>query len=192
MKTAPAKAIGQLVWGITLSVIIAFAGTASLAEPEIYSNPDLISDFEYGLICNVDTVGSMVAPDTDIGSIGIIGPSTFSAHSAIVPAMLGLSFGIKVRSAEGVMLGVIKVSITHPPNKQSGTTSESWESSIPQDGGATHLFTFDVPAELVTGEWMLSAYKDGILLYRMTFDVVNPADAPIYLTRLCNGDALTS
>jgi len=189
---APAKIIRRLTRGIAISVALGFAGTSSFAQADIYSNDTLITGLEYGLICNVKTVGSEPAPDTDRGSIGLIESTGFSTHSTIVPAQLGLSFGVKSNAIEGDAIQGVRISVTHPPYKDSGTTDESWVSTIYTDGASTQMFTFDFPAELLIGKWTLSAQKDDQILYRVTFDVVSPANAPAYLRNLCEGDALTS
>jgi hypothetical protein len=187
-----AKTIKRLTRCITVSAALGFAGTASFAQADIYSNDTLITEFEYGLACNVDAVGSKPAPGTELGLINLITPTAFSTHSTIVPAQLGWSFGVKSRALGGVPFNDVLFFVTHPPYKDSGTTDESWVGTISADETSAQMFSFDIPAELATGKWTLSAKTDGQLLYRVTFDVVSPANAPAYLLSLCKGDALTS
>ena len=187
MITAPAKAI---VWFI---LALAFAGTIAAAQDKSFTNPDLIDGFEYGLVCDTNVVGAAKAPDTDIGEINIIaGDVVFSAHGTLVPAIPGLSFGVKSRASGAMLLDDVTFRVTHPPLIGTGTTEQSWQGYIEASRLSAQLYSFDMPSELVTGTWTLSAYQRDTLLYQISFDVIAPKDAPTYLKELCNLDAYTS
>jgi len=97
MITALAKAV---LW---LILPPAFAGTTATAQDNNYTNPRLIDGFEYGLVCDTNVVGSAKAPDTDIGEVNIIsGDIRFSTSGTLVPAIPGLSFGVKIRALGSV------------------------------------------------------------------------------------------
>jgi len=187
MITAPAKAI---FWFI---LALAFAGTFAAAQGNIYSNPDLIDGFEYGLVCDTRVVGTSKAPDTEIGEINIIaGNIEFSTHGTLVPATPGLSFGVKTRAIGDINLDDVTFRVTHPPLIGSGTTKQSWQGFIEASRLSAQLYSFDLPSELVTGTWTLAAYQGDTLIYRISFDVIAPKDAPTYLKELCNLGAYTS
>jgi len=187
MITAPAKAI---LW---LLLAFSFAGTIAAAQGSIYTNPDLIDGFEYGLVCDTRVVGTTEAPDTDIGEIIIIaGNVVFSSHGTLVPAIHGLSFGVKIRAAGDTQLDGVTFRVTHPPLIGTGTTEQSWQGFIEANRLSAQLYSFDLPAELVTGTWTLAAYQGDTLIYRVPFKVIPPKTAPTYLKSLCNLDAYTS
>jgi len=187
MITAPAKAI---LWFI---LALAFAGTFAAAQDNIYTNPDLIDGFEYGLVCDTNVVGSAKAPDTDIGEINIIsGTIEFSTRGTLVPVIPGLSFGVKTRAVGDINLAGVTFRVTHPPFIGTGTTKQSWQGFIEANRLSAQLYSFDLPSELVTGIWTLAAYQGDTLIYRISFDVIAPEDAPTYLKELCNLGAYTS
>ncbi len=187
MITAPAKA---LLW---LVLTLAFAGTFAAAEDNIYTNPDLVDGFEYGLVCDTRVVGTTAAPDTDMGEINIIaGNIEFSTHGTLVPAIPDLSFGMKVSAAGDTQLDDITFRVTHPPHIGTGTTQQSWEGFIEANRLSAQLYSFDQPSELVTGIWTFEAYQGDTLIYRIPFTVIHPDDAPTYLKNLCNIGAYTS
>ncbi|WP_428547887.1 DUF3859 domain-containing protein [Profundibacter sp.] len=172
---------------------LAFAGTFAAAQDNIYTNPDLIDGFEYGLVCDTNVVGSAKEPDTDIGEINIIsGTIEFSTSGTLVPVIPGLSFGVKTRAMGDVNLDDVIFHVTHPPLIGTGTTKQSWQGFIDANRLSAQLYSFDLPSELVTGIWTLAAYQGDTLLYRISFDVIAPEDAPTYLKELCNIDAYTS
>ncbi len=187
MIKTPAKAILRFI------LALAFAGNFAAAQEEIYTNPDLIGGFEYGLVCDANVVGSAPAPDTDIGEINIIsGTIEFSSRGTLVPAIPGLSFGVKTRAVGDINLDGVTFRVTHPPLIGSGTTKQSWQGFIEANRLSAQLYSFDLPKEMVTGTWTLAAYQGDILLYRIPFDVIAPKDAPTYLKELCNLGAYTS
>jgi len=188
MILSPAKAAWQMFWGFTLTAYLAFAGTPILADAQIYIDNAKISEFEYGLVCDLVISGSEPAPDTDVGEINIIGSDfNFTTNGTIVPAILGLSFGVKLRMHHGDEANDVVIKVKHPPLKNTGTTEQSWITTLDSEGLSTQLYTFDLPSELVTGDWTISAYKDDTLLYSVVFNVIEPQHAPVYLKQLCKG-----
>ena len=187
MIKLPAKAV---LWLITALV---FAGNFASAQEEIYTNPDLIDGFEYGLVCDTRVVGTTKAPDTDIGEINIIsGGIVFSTHGTLVPVIPGLSFGVKTRAMGDTQLDGVTFRVTHPPLIGTGTTEQSWQGFIEANRLSAQLYSFDLPSELVTGTWTLAAYQGDTLIYRIPFNVIAPKDAPTYLKELCNLGSYTS
>ncbi len=177
--------ISQVVRGFALTTSIAFAFAASATETGIYTNPDLIAEIEYGLICNAQITGTTDAPDTDSGSVNILsGGVTFTSHSIIVPAILGVSFGVKSRTGQGPIEDVT-IRVTHPPLIGTGTTEQSWQGYMQSSQLLAQLYKFEFPSELALGTWTISAYKGEVLLYSVPFTVVSPANAPTNLKYLC-------
>lgn len=192
MRITPANAISQMVTGLALIISIVFAGAAIATETGTFTNPDLIEEIEYGLVCNTQTTGRENAPDTDVGTVSVLkGGVSFASHSTVIPAILGVSFGVKSRSS-GEPIDDVTIRVTHPPLKETGTTEQSWQGYIDSSQLLAQLYKFEIPSEQVTGEWVISAYKGENLLYSVPFTVVRPVDAPTHLKQLCKGDDFTS
>ena len=189
---APENAISQVVRGFALITSIAFAFAASATENNVYTNPDLVAEIEYGLICNTRITGTTDAPDTDSGSVNVLtGTINFTSHGTVVPAILGLSFGVKSRTSED-SINEVTIRVTHPPLIGTGTTEQSWQGYMQSSQLLAQLYKFEDPSELAIGTWVISAYKNETLLYSIPFTVVSPADAPAYLKNLCKGENMSS
>ena len=188
MISFAAKITRRMNKAIALSAGFIFAATVLQAEPPVYLDDKKIAGFEYGLVCKFPVSGSKFAPDTDAGEINIIdGEVHFSAHGTVIPAILGMSFGIKSILHQGDQLDGVVFKVVHPPLLNSGRTEQSWIGDMSSQYPASQLYSFDLPSELVTGIWTISAHKDGALLYSVAFDVVWPKDSPEYLKKLCMG-----
>ena len=192
MNVAWAKAISQVARDFALFTSIAFACPATATETGIITNPDLIAEIEYGLVCNTRITGSAEAPDTDTGTVNVLkGEVSFASHRTIIPAILGVSFGVKSRSS-GEPINDVTIRVTHPPLKETGTTKQSWQGYIDSSQLLAQLYKFEIPSELALGTWVISAYKGETLLYSIPFTVVSPANASASLKQLCKGNDFTS
>ncbi len=193
MITFAAKIKRRMTKAIALSASFIFAATVLQAEPPVYLDDTKFAGFEYGLVCELRVSGSTVAPDTDAGEMNIIqGDVHFSAHGTVVPAILGMSFGIKSLLHQGDQLDGVVFKVVHPPLLNSGRTEQSWVGDMSWEYSTPQLYSFDFPSELVTGIWTISAHKDDALLYSVAFTVVSPKDTPEHLKQLCMGPDLFS
>lgn len=158
----------------------------------IWFDATRIAELEIGLICYVDVTGTEPAPDTILGEINrIANDPVIDWHGTRVPAILGLTFGIKTRAVEGGDMTDVEILTHHPPFGPQNTTVERWYSNIFAGDLTTRAFTFDFPYEMATGLWVFEARSNGTLLYRVEFNVVPPEQAPLQ-SEICNGNAFMS
>ena len=177
---------------------IASAALAALAFPvwgqdaELYVDDSLVVDVTYGLNCAVDIVGSMEAPGTERGQVDVFDrPPELDPQGQLVPALMGMGFGVRARAADGVSIIGATFRVTHPPFGGSGTTEQTWSASYTDGSHSTHLYRFDYPHEAVTGTWVMEASHEGRVLYRIPFTVVPPEAYP-GSDDLCDPEGLLS
>ncbi|GEM_PF-5602474 len=160
---------------------------ASPIAPVFYEN-DYIASLDYGLICTLKRSGGTKDANTATGSTHIItGTPSFAARTTIIPAQIGLSFGVRVRAVGPGKLRNVVMSLRHPATGAGSrkTTFESWPATITTNNPpTTSSFTFEAPHELALGRWIFEARKDDQVLYHVEFNVVAPARAQ-RLVRLC-------
>ena len=146
----------------------------------------LVRSLEAGIICPPESVATSPAPDTLAGETHIITEDPpFVSNSLIVPAALGVGFGIKAQSeAPGGLSGMI-VRVTHPPMGEAGRTSQSFISSMSGEAPSITFYQFDHAYELVKGTWTISAFAGDTELLAVTFEVVDPRLVP-ELASACN------
>lgn len=173
-----------------------FFGLALLASPAMAQSdiPSVVFDdarvsIEYGVYCEVPSIGSEEAPGTASGTVEILSAvPNFIWNTTQVPAYPGMSFGVKTLERTGTGLPIVTIQITHPPFHGSGVTLQTYETSI--SGGeepSINAYTFDLPEELVTGTWVLQATDSEGLIYRVEFDVMDPELLP-GIADQCLGD----
>ena len=181
----------RLTFLLALS-IAAPAAEAQETSAELYINTALVAEVSYGLNCAVEITGSMEAPDTDRGQVDVFDtPPELSPLGQVVPALLGLGFGVRARAADGVTITGATFTVHHPPFPGRGTTTQSWRASYSDSAFSTHLYRFDFPYEAVTGTWVMHATYEGETLYRIPFTVVPPEAYPGAAT-LCDPESLLS
>lgn len=161
------------------------AGGAS-AEPPLRLSAMVVA-LERGILCASAEGGRMAAPDTEHGWIHVPDePVTLRRRGALVPAVLGLGFGVDYTLA-GSEPVLIRYVIEHPPLPPSGRQRQSWESWV--IGGAPEIvfFQFDHEAELLPGRWSFAGLAGEEEVFFAAFDIVPPAAAP-HLAGLCTGE----
>jgi len=160
---------------------------AALADNETAQFDASRVSITYGAFCQVVSVGEVVAPDTLAQKIDLL-PDTPEIRwpTNIIPATPGISFGVRTETADGNVISPVMIEVTHPPFPGSGTTRQSYISSLGGDGPSMNAYSFDTPEELVTGTWTLRAWQDGAVLYEVAFEVVPPALRPD-ITGACEG-----
>ena len=175
---------------LTLFLLCGIATTAS-AAPDTVISP-LIGSLESGVICPPPSVGDTPAPGTVAGVTHLVDEDPpFVSMSNRVPAVMGIGFGVKSMTDDLLGLSEVTMTVSHPPMGKDGATQQSFLTRI--DGGTPSLtfYQFDYAYELVKGTWQLEATKDGMVLYRTSFQVVAPKDAP-ELAHVCGFEELLS
>jgi len=137
-----------------------------------------ISTFTAGVICTPVLLGQTVAPDTIAGHTNQIGGEVhFSSASRRVPAVEGLSFGVRAATKMQDYPRVI-MTVSHPPMGNQGTTQQSWPMELVAENDRISLFSFQHDYELVRGAWSFEARSGETVLYRANFEVVDPTQVP--------------
>lgn len=136
------------------------------------------SRFDTGWFCALDPVSSQVAEDTISGRVDHYADRpAFAVHGDMIPAALGVSFGVHVQASPGFD-GPVTIVVTHPPMGPDGVSRESWQGALSATQYLYNGFAFEEDYELVTGEWTMSAFAGSRLVYKATFQVVPGAALP--------------
>lgn len=152
---------------------------------------DVIDSLVYGVYCAEGPIELEEAPDTAAGVVNIVpGIPEMRAVTTLVPAQIGIGFGVVVEARDGLFLDPATVTITHPPYPDTGIEVERWITSIDGDGPGLVGFSFEVESELVPGRWTFEAEHQGELIFRIDFEVVPPALLPD-LAQGCSGAILS-
>ena len=163
---------------------------AAQDRPNPYKS-DQIDSLVYGVYCAEGPIELEEAPDTAAGVVNIVpGIPEMRAVTTLVPAQIGIGFGVVVEAREGVVFDPALVTITHPPYPDSGIEVERWVTAIDGEGPGLIGFSFEVESELVIGRWTFEAEHEGALLFRIDFEIVPPALLPD-LAQGCSGAILS-
>jgi hypothetical protein len=149
----------------TLAAGMAWGTVVSAAEDDFVSTE--VGFFEAGVICAQ-------------GSTHVIEDAPpFVSNGRVVPAVLGIGFGVRSGLATEFGQDGVLMTITHPPLGGSGVTQQSFISNIGSSTAPSVTFyQFDYGYELALGEWVMTASRDGDTLYETTFTVVSPSALP--------------
>ncbi|MEJ6395655.1 DUF3859 domain-containing protein [Gymnodinialimonas sp. 2305UL16-5] len=162
-----------------LAIIFALCSVAQPAQANPRTGED-IAELIYGIYCTREPERQDPAPDTASGFINIVpGLPDFAFQQKVVPAEIGIGFGVLVTARQGRILDPVTITVTHPPYPDSGITVESWVTDIDGMGPSLAGYSFDTPNELVTGAWTFEGHDAaGVELFHITFEVVDPAMMP--------------
>ena len=154
---------------------------------------DAIGLLEAGVICAPPSIGTREAPDTVAGTTHVIEDvPPFVSTGRVVPAVLGIGFGVRAGMAGDVGQDGVTMTVTHPSFAQSGATEQSFTTYIgPQDTPGVTFYQFDYGYELALGEWVMTASVGDVMLYEVTFTVVSPTALP-QLADVCGYEDLLS
>ncbi|WP_375281939.1 DUF3859 domain-containing protein [Pseudooctadecabacter sp.] len=153
-------------------------GGCVLAQEGEFVSP-MIGFFEAGVVCAPEATGERDALGTVAGTTHVINQAPpFVSNGRIVPAVLGVGFG--VRSGLGFAAqDTVLMTVTHPPFQGSGATTQSFVTSIGStDRPGITFYQFDETYELALGDWTMTATTGVATLYEVTFTVVDPALVP--------------
>lgn len=175
-----------LALGLTSSPMLAQTEIA----PVIYDAARV--EIEYGVYCEIPTIGSEAAPDTASGVVDILSEvPIFIWSTNQVPAYPGMSFGVKTTELTGTGLPFVTIRLTHPPFLESGVSEQTYSTSIASGRDQSiNAYTFDFPEEMVTGTWVLEASDAVGIIYRVEFEVVPAAELP-QIAGNCEGEFLS-
>ena len=176
----------------SLPLIIAtiVAGPA-LGQTGDFVSPDVVLE-EFGVFCPDEAAGRVEAPDTERGFIDLIdGDPRVDFPTTVVPAELGLGFGLRFRLPDGQGVQMARVIIEHPPFGDPPLTVESYPTTVDGQYASVTQFDFDDAYEMQLGTWVMSIEILGQIVLRQTFQVVPPEQSPIS-ARLCDGPPMMS
>ena len=167
-----------------------FLAGAAPAAAQIDASPEAVI-LSYGIYCSE---GGTFVPDPR-SSAGFVVEGRTVEHRATtltVPARLGLTFGFEFELPGGLPPGGA-LRTQHPPFEEGGSTANTYPIAAELLPGHRDdwWYTFDLPFEQVTGEWVLRIDgPDGEPIVSATFEVV--PDGPAFDALGECGEALVS
>lgn len=176
-NTGPTAMIARYLLALVLPfALILPAGAQQSDNPRIGPG---VAELVYGLYCAQEPEREDPAPDTASGVINIVpGIPDFQFRQKLVPAEIGIGFGVLATAPPGVLHDPVTVTVTHPPYPDSGIEVEQWVTDV-DDGLNLMGFSFDHAGELMLGEWTFSAHTtSGDELFFISFQVVAPELMP--------------
>ncbi|MBY4894615.1 DUF3859 domain-containing protein [Rhodobacteraceae bacterium N5(2021)] len=150
--------------------------TAQEANPRV---SPLLAELVYGLYCAQEPDRRDPAPGTASGVINMVPMiPDFQFRQKLVPAEIGIGFGVLATAPPDVLHDPVTVTVTHPPYPDSGIEVEQWITDV-DDGQNLMGFSFDHAHELVLGEWTFTAHTlAGEELFHIAFEVIAPELMP--------------
>lgn len=167
------------MWQRFLCIFLsACLGSVVAAQSDTASNAPGARFFDYGPFCAIETVDHQVAEDTISGVLNLVETTpTLYSHGPLVPAQIGIGFGVLIDVAPD-FAGPATVVTTHPPMGPNGVTRQTWTTDYVTGDTSYNGFTFEYDYELVKGPWSISASNNGRLIYEAYFTVVDPMTLP--------------
>lgn len=163
-----------------MAIWLALAGVA-VAAPVAPIAGAGITDLQVGVLCSPRVLDRTDAPETKLGYTNTVkGPPSIRFEQQIVPAALGISFGVMFTS-DRVLTNVRN--LTYRPGS---TQPDVYYSQIDAAPGRYRGFGFEFPEELELGLWRLESWQGDQLLFRAEFDVVPEASLPEFAAQ-CQG-----
>ncbi|NJM81929.1 MAG: DUF3859 domain-containing protein [Tabrizicola sp.] len=164
----------RILAGLAATLLLAVAAVAAVAEPARPVHDPLIADVKFGVLCAVAHKGQQPAPGTLNGFIHLVDETTdFDwPERQVLPAVLGLGFGVRVKAAPDVQIPFAQIRVFRPGRE----APEYWETPIGDLGYALAFFSFDTEDELLPGRWVFEGWDGGTRLFRAEFDVVPEAE----------------
>lgn len=158
--------------GLILALTVALPLRAEPAPPHAASE---VAYLKLGIFCALQAMDQRPAPGALSGWIHAPdGPIDFHWPDArVVPAVLGLAFGVKSQMVPGVFAsGEMRV------YRPGATTPETWDTTFSDTGEQFGFFRFDREDELLPGLWRFEAWEGETRLYSAEFEVVPAAALP--------------
>jgi Domain of unknown function (DUF3859) len=148
----------------------------ALAKPAPPVADAAVASLSVGVFCALQTMDKLPAPGTLSGWIHVP-DGEISFHwpdRQVVPATLGIAFGVKARLNPGVAAPFAEMRVYRP----GLATPEIWATSMGDLGDSVAFFRFDTPEELAPGIWRFEAWDGATELYQVEFEVVPAAALP--------------
>jgi hypothetical protein len=164
---------------LALALALAFPAAGEPAPPA--AGPR-VAAIEVGVFCAMQAMNQMPAPGTLSGWIHVPeGEITFHwPGRQVVPASLGLAFGVKAQLVPGAQAAFAEMRVYRP----GSTAPEVWGSGFGDLAPSVAFFRFDHDHELIPGTWRFEAWDGPSRLYAVEFEVV-PAAAVPEVARAC-------
>lgn len=146
------------------------------AEPAPPQSAPLVARLEVGVFCALLAMDQRPAPGTLSGWVHVA-DGTIDFHwpdRQVVPAALGLAFGVKAELVPGAFVAYAEMRVWRPGSDQP----EIWDSTFSDAEGGVNFFRFDHDHELIPGIWRFEAWDAGSRLYAVEFEVVPAAALP--------------
>ncbi|MBY5973980.1 DUF3859 domain-containing protein [Ferrimonas balearica] len=176
-------------WAALLAALLLAGPAAAQTDPDMIA-PPLEMD-EAGIYCPADHVSKEPAPNTESGYILLTeGNPELALTSRVVPAYIGISFGIRIRLAPGTEPGPYLFTVRHPPIGPRQVTVESWDPALSANWGV-RSFNFEFDREMVPGTWTFEVSRGDETLLRQSFEVVPAMQAPAAID-ICFGNSFVS
>jgi hypothetical protein len=165
-----------------LALLLAFLTAPALAEPALPAPGPLVATIKVGVFCALQAMDQAPAPGTLSGWIHVPdGEITFHwPDRQVVPAALGLAFGVKAQLVPGAFTTAGQMRVYRP----GLTTPEVWDTGFGDLAPSFAFFRFDTEDELIPGIWRFEAWDGTTQLYAVEFEVV-PAAAVPELVQAC-------
>lgn len=161
-------------WGLAALVCCCLSMPA-LSDPAPPQADPLVASLKVGVFCALQAMDQRPAPGTLSGWIHVP-DGVIDFHwpdRQIVPASIGLAFGVKSQMIPGVFAsGEMRV------YRPGSSTPETWDSTFSDTGEQFGFFRFDREDELLPGLWRFEAWEGGTQLYSVEFEVVPAAALP--------------
>ncbi len=147
-----------------------------LAKPAPPVADAAVASLSVGIFCALQTMDKVPAPGTFSGWIHVP-DGDISFHwpdRQVVPAALGLAFGVKARLGPGNTAPFAEMRVYRP----GLDTPEVWASAFGDLADQMAFFRFDTADELLPGIWRFEAWDMDTRLYQVEFEVVPAAALP--------------
>jgi len=158
------------------------AGTA-FAEPAPPMSDPMVASLQIGVFCALQTMDQMPAPGTLSGWIHVVDHDV-AFHwpgRQVVPAALGIAFGVKAQLATGKDAPFAQMRVYKPDL----AIPEIWDTGFTDLAPSLAFFRFDAPAEMSPGIWRFEAWAGDTQLYTVEFEVV-PAESLPEIAQACD------
>lgn len=159
---------------------------ATLADPLPPSAGPAVGEIKVGVFCALQSMAQQPAPGTLSGWIHVPdGEVEFHwPDRQVVPAALGLAFGVKARLVpeQNVTQGEMRVF------RPGSDVAEYWATAFSDLDDSVSFFRFDDESELITGIWRFEGWDGRTQLFSVEFEVV-PATALPAITDACGAVA---
>jgi hypothetical protein len=157
-------------------VFAVLSGAVASAEPAAPVFSDDVAMLNVGVFCALRAMDKVPAPGTMSGWMHVP-DHEIDFHwpdRQVVPASLGLAFGVKLRLAPGPFVADGEMRVYRP----GSTAPEYWETGFSDLEDSFSFFRFDTEAELITGIWRFEGWDGEEQLFSVEFEVVPAAAVP--------------